>query len=229
MQSRDDKKHCASFQEQLCPSFRALLDSYAALGYEAAFCCDFDHERVIFERVSSPTLRALYARKSFMQRMQTNPNNFLHAIKEARLVLEKADALGTAFLDINLLAPDLKEGYLTMKIIPIYLSESKPSFFLCLMTFSTTRRETIRLKDFSSGRSWLYKGGRYKEQEEAPLSEKEREVLRLAKQGLGISEIAQLTEISITAVKKRRANIFRKLGVRNMVEAVAYATLFQLI
>jgi LuxR family maltose regulon positive regulatory protein len=56
-----------------------------------------------------------------------------------------------------------------------------------------------------------------------PLSEREREVLRLVAAGLTNAEIADHLFLSVGTVKRHTHNIFIKLGVGNRVNAIARA------
>jgi LuxR family maltose regulon positive regulatory protein len=56
-----------------------------------------------------------------------------------------------------------------------------------------------------------------------PLSEREREVLRLVAAGLTNAEIADHLFLSVGTVKRHTHNIFIKLGVNNRVNAIAHA------
>jgi DNA-binding NarL/FixJ family response regulator len=60
-------------------------------------------------------------------------------------------------------------------------------------------------------------------QPEDPLSDREREVMRLIALGLRTREIAQRLSVSHKTVEKHRANLMRKLGVRTAAAVVAYA------
>jgi DNA-binding NarL/FixJ family response regulator len=60
-------------------------------------------------------------------------------------------------------------------------------------------------------------------QPEDPLSEREREVMRLIALGLRTREIADRLSVSHKTVEKHRANLMRKLGVRTAAAVVAYA------
>jgi DNA-binding NarL/FixJ family response regulator len=56
------------------------------------------------------------------------------------------------------------------------------------------------------------------------LSEREREVLQLVAEGRSSKEIAELLSISPATVETHRAHLLQKLGLRNTVEVVRYAT-----
>ncbi|MBR2648219.1 MAG: response regulator transcription factor [Sediminibacterium sp.] len=55
-----------------------------------------------------------------------------------------------------------------------------------------------------------------------PLSEREKEILELLSRGLLNKEIGYRLSISEDTVKKHNKNIFKKLVVRNRVEAIVY-------
>jgi two-component system response regulator NreC len=55
------------------------------------------------------------------------------------------------------------------------------------------------------------------------LSEREREILVLLAQGKSYQEIAQTLFISVKTVDFHRANLMRKLGLKNRAELVQFA------
>ena len=55
------------------------------------------------------------------------------------------------------------------------------------------------------------------------LSQREREVLKFLAKGLSNKEIAVSMRLSPSTVKRHVENIFRKLQVKNRVEAAIYA------
>jgi len=59
--------------------------------------------------------------------------------------------------------------------------------------------------------------------ENDPLSEREREVMRLIAQGLRTREIADRLSVSYKTVEKHRTNLMRKLGLRTAAAVAAYA------
>jgi DNA-binding CsgD family transcriptional regulator len=58
---------------------------------------------------------------------------------------------------------------------------------------------------------------------ESPISEREREILRLVAEGATNQQIAQQLDISVNTVKVHLRNIFGKIGVASRTEATVYA------
>jgi len=56
-----------------------------------------------------------------------------------------------------------------------------------------------------------------------PLSDREREVMRMIAQGLRTREIADRLSVSYKTVEKHRTNLMRKLGLRTAAAVAAYA------
>lgn len=61
------------------------------------------------------------------------------------------------------------------------------------------------------------------------LTEREKEILNLIKEGKPSKQIADLLEISVHTVNRHRQNILEKLSVGNSVEAIMAATLMRLL
>jgi DNA-binding CsgD family transcriptional regulator len=55
------------------------------------------------------------------------------------------------------------------------------------------------------------------------LTDREREVLQLTSEGLSRTEISERLYISPRTVESHRANLMRKLNVRNLKELIRYA------
>jgi LuxR family maltose regulon positive regulatory protein len=62
-----------------------------------------------------------------------------------------------------------------------------------------------------------------------PLSEREREVLRLVAQGASNSQIAEALVVEVNTVKRHMGNIMSKLQARNRTQAVAQARVLGLL
>ncbi len=57
----------------------------------------------------------------------------------------------------------------------------------------------------------------------APLSAREREVLRVASSGLTNAQIAGVLGVTVHTVKFHLASIYRKLGAANRTDAIVWA------
>jgi len=78
---------------------------------------------------------------------------------------------------------------------------------------------------------WEYslKSHHWKENAGVILSEREKEVLSLSAQGYSMNEIADKLFISTDTIKFHRKNVFEKLQVKNITEALSFATNYKLI
>lgn len=61
------------------------------------------------------------------------------------------------------------------------------------------------------------------------LTQREKEILILLKEGKSNPEIAKTLSISIHTVKAHIESIYRKFGVHNKVQAVVHAVLYKLV
>ena len=59
--------------------------------------------------------------------------------------------------------------------------------------------------------------------EQSPLTASEREILRLVARGMSVKEIALERHSSVHTITSHKKNIFRKIGVNNVYEAMQYA------
>lgn len=103
---------------------------------------------------------------------------------------------------------------------------------LCLVSLAPSQERGVAyMTAVNSNTMWQFslKSGRWKQVESIVLSEYEKAVIRLANQGLSVGEIANEINRSEDSVKGYRKNIFQKLGVGNISEAIAVATHRRLI
>jgi DNA-binding CsgD family transcriptional regulator len=119
------------------------------------------------------------------------------------------------------------------KITPILLNdEGNVWIALCVVSLSSHKSSGhIELHIGDSPEYWKYslKTHRWKENEGVVLSEEEKDVLRLSAEGLTMNEISDRMCKSVDSVKFYRRNLFGKLHVTNITEALAYTTVYKLL
>lgn len=103
---------------------------------------------------------------------------------------------------------------------------------LCLVSLASSQENGIAyMTSVNSNTMWRFslKSGRWKQIDNIILNEYEKAVIRLANRGLSVGEIANEINRSEDSVKGYRKNLFQKLGVGNISEAIAVATHRRLI
>lgn len=103
---------------------------------------------------------------------------------------------------------------------------------LCQVSMAPSQEiHTAYMTANASHRRWRYtlQTERWKECDRIDLTENEKAVIRLANQGFSVGEIAAEIHKSEDSVKGYRKNLFVKLGVTNISEAIAFAAHHKLI
>lgn len=103
---------------------------------------------------------------------------------------------------------------------------------LCLVSLAPSRNaRTARICSCNRKQMWYFsrKSKSWKPVDHVLLTENELAVIRMAHQGLSINEIALKINKSKDAVKYYRKNIFTKLNVSSISEAIAVATHLKLL
>jgi len=130
-----------------------------------------------------------------------------------------------------------KNGYKFMvnhKLTPLVLTSDGDMWLsLCLVTHSIQEKSgNAYIQHFNKpGRreEYSFRGKRWKESTAIVLTEQERKVLLLTAQGYTTQNVADKLFIGLNTVKFHKTNILTKLEVKNMIEAVYFATVNQLI
>jgi DNA-binding CsgD family transcriptional regulator len=131
--------------------------------------------------------------------------------------------LYTLSYDFNLLTKNRKT-LLNHKITPILLdSEGKVWLAACVVSLSSRQdigNVEMRQDGITSYMNYSFESKQWKKNAGVFLNDKERKILSLAARGFSMKEIAAQTGISINSEKFFRKNIFEKLEVTNITEAV---------
>ena len=154
-----------------------------------------------------------------------------HVLLLDLLIEPEFDAL-SAMRDLHANFPDVRVCLLSAHVEPTYvrdLLQAGASGYILKDDDYVSRIETI-IRDLAKGRLYLSQQA-YEALAEATqrvsdrelLTERERDILRLAKRGLPNPQIAQALQISAGTVRNHLSSAYRKLGVHSRHEALAVA------
>lgn len=119
------------------------------------------------------------------------------------------------------------------KLTPLFLTESGDIWkAICIVSLSNNK-ETGNICIYKQNESRFLHYDLNKKhwttEEQIHLSEREREILLISMQGYTINEVADKLFVSPPTIKFHRKNLFEKLQVSNIAEALAFATNNKLI
>ncbi len=173
---------------------------------------------------------------------------FKYVIKEDLDLLLKINTIGFDFYDkipvderlfhtisydFHLKNQDGKTFLINQKLTPMFLNkEGKIWKAICIISLSN-EHQSGNIKIYKKGDNKIFKydleGNFWKATEKIKLSNREKEVLHFSIRGYTIGEIAEAIFVSPDTVKFHRRNLFRKLEVANISEAISFATSNKLI
>ncbi len=136
--------------------------------------------------------------------------------------------LYTISYDYHLKNTDNKSILVNQKLTPLFLTSKGKIWKAICVVSSSNKKNSGNIKIHKKGDDKIVAydlpGGFWKTIQKIKLSEREKEILRLSVRGYTIKAIAKIIFVSPETVKFHRKKIFRKLGVANIVEAIACAT-----
>lgn len=138
----------------------------------------------------------------------------------------------TIYYNFNLLN-NKKKKLINHKLTPIILDkEGKIWLAACVVSLSHIEGQGhIIIRKKGKVNYWEYnlKSHIWKEKEGISLTEKEKDILLLSAQGYTMKEIADILCVALDTVKFYKRKLFDKMGVKNITEALSFATNFKLI
>lgn len=128
---------------------------------------------------------------------------------------------------------DGKKSLFNHTLTPMMMTEDG-RIWLALCTFSPSpRKQTGYIRMHRNGERTYHEynlsSHSWEEKLIPQLSDMEHEVLRYSIQGYTMNEIADKLCKSVDSIKTYKRNIFAKLEVKNIAEAISYATTYRLI
>ena len=214
-------------------------EAFSRSTYQSIYIIDYFRQRFLYVSPNSTFLCGLTAERM----MELNYKFYFEYVPEdeQRLLLEYNSA-GFAFYntlaleerkdwciqyDFHILNSDRKI-LINHKLTPLALmSDARVWLALCLVAASThTSPGHVEMHRVGSPDYFEYNRltRRWDKRRMPKLTEGEKSVIRLSIQGFTMSEIADRMCLSPDTIKKYRKQIFEKLGVRNISEAIVTVT-----
>jgi DNA-binding CsgD family transcriptional regulator len=179
----------------------------AQLGYE--FFCETVHENdlLLFIKIHRAILKSEYIIDEELQ-SQIKYFYFTLRVKDYPTLYSRQDWL-----------------MLCYKIKPVFI-KGKIRYGLCYMSISqmsTSGNLTVYFSNNRIPEKYTFDIDVWTKCNIKPLTEREIEILRLAKRGLNEYEIADLMCRTYGRIRHSISDIYRKLGVKNMEQAITFA------
>lgn len=220
-------------------NYLAAVEAMARLTYESIYVIDYS--RMGFEYVSdNPLFLCGYSAAEvlamgyefYFKNVPEEDLELLSVINEAGFdFYEKIEAdekkQYSITYDFHLINRDGNQILINHKLTPLFLnSEQKMWKAMCVVSMSHHQQAgNTRIYRSGSGEMWELdvKKRSWQKLEKPELTQREKEVLRLHAQGLTINQIAEKLFVAPDTVKYYRRQIFERLKVNTIVEALAYA------
>lgn len=133
----------------------------------------------------------------------------------------------TISYDFRLLQPNGFRVMVNHKMTPILLNTNGDIWLsLCVVSLSTSSKPGnvfINQDGILYRFTYSFKSCRWIEDKMISLSKRELEIMQLTMQGMSNEQVAEVAFIDLNTVKFHKKNIFRKLNVKNMTEAIIFA------
>lgn len=215
------------------------VKAFARLTYESVYVINY--ETMTFEYVSeNPLFLCGYSSGEVMalgyefyfRNVPENDLTLLHIINEAGFdffenLPGKEKIQYSITYDFHLLNRDGKKVLINHKLTPLLLTRDKKMWkAMCIVSISHHKSPgNIRIHQQGSDEIWELdvKDKVWRKSEKPKLTKREIEVLHLHAQGLSINEIAEKVSVTPDTVKYYRRQIFDRLNVSTIVEALSYA------
>jgi len=235
--SNDELKKTANYLEP--------IKAFARTTYKSIYVIDY--EKKGFEYVSENPLFLCGETAEEVKEMGY-AFYFKYVIKEDLDLLLKINTIGFDFYekipveerifhtisyDFHLKNKEGKTFLINQKLTPMFLNnKGKIWKAICIISLSNEQKSG-NIKIYKKGDNKIFKydleGDFWKTTEKIKLSNREKEVLHFSIRGYTIGEIAETIFVSPDTVKFHRRNLFRKLEVANISEAISFATNNKLI
>lgn len=216
-----------------------VVKSFSRLTYESIYVIDY--EKMAFEYVSeNPLFLSGHSAEEvlnmgyefYFKNVPEKDLELLNLINEAgfdffKKIPGNTKKLYSITYDFHLINKDGKPILINHKLTPLFLtSDEKMWKAMCMVSISHHKNAgNVYIHKQGTDESWELNIDHnvWRKSEKPKLTKREIEILRLHAQGLTINQIAEKIFVSPDTVKYYRRQIFGRLGVSNIVEALSYA------
>lgn len=135
--------------------------------------------------------------------------------------------------DFHLINQSGKKVLVNHKLTPVQMTpDGRIWIALCVVSLSSKKKAgNVEFHIQGIPRYWSYsfESHRWKPQEKVELKPEEKQVLTLSSQGYTMNEIADKMCRSVDSVKFYRRNLFERLEVKKITEALSYSAIYKLL
>lgn len=224
-----------------------LIDTFEAVArvtYQGVYIIDYYQKKFLYVS-ENPTCLCGHTAKEVQELGPTFYNKYVPA--QEQLMLAEINKSGTDFYrtipvedrqkytisyDVHIVN-GRKKVLVNHKLTPVLLTdEGKIWLAVCILSLpahSTPGHVVMRRIDRMTFWEYSFGSHSWETHERASLSEREKDILSLSAQGYTMSEIAEKLCVGLNTIKFHKKNLFDKLQVKNITEALLFAINYKLL
>lgn len=215
------------------------VDAFAKTTYQSIYVIDYNRRNFLYVS-NNPLFLCGYTPEEvkalgysfYLQQVPEKDLQFLLDVNMAGFnfyerIPQEEKLSYTISYDFYLKQPNNKTILINHKLKPFLLNDNQIWLAMCIVSLSsrtTTGNAEIRKSNTSDIYKYDLEFKKWKLAEKIALGEKEKQILCLSAQGYTMNEIADKIFLSMDTIKFYRKNLLAKLDVKNITEAITYAT-----
>lgn len=230
---------------KIASTYVSMAEAFARTTYQSVYLIDYNRRGFLYVSDNPLFLCGYTAEKVkqlgylfYFKQVPKEDLELLLKINEAGFKFyEKIPSdeklLYTISYDFHLRHPHDKLVLVNHKLTPVALDKNLNIWLsLCVVSLSSQKTVgNIRLRKRNDSIVYEYykESNVWKKREEVKLTDREKEILYLSAQGCTTNEIANKIFLSVDTIKFHKRQLFEKLEVRNITEAVSCASSYGVI
>lgn len=216
-----------------------IFDAFSRITQLSFFVIDYHKQKFVYIS-DNPSFLCGYSRQEVLEMGNDFFFKVLSEEDQKRLIQFQDEALRNFYIcpinlrmkmsisaDFDLIQPDKRRILINYKLTPIHITESGQMWLaLCVVSLSTKTVPGV-ITTMMDGELFEFnfspETNELIRKETVSLSKREKEVLQISAQGFSNKQIGDKLFIDINTVKFHKRNIYSKLDVKNITEAVTFA------